>query len=308
VGDALLSAGVAPDRLHGRIGRAVTVDLNGETVTVKGEMGEPARILVNGEDADLSTPLEDGDRIDFVPPKDGSDARARLGDLLPDERKGVTVNGEEVFLEPVVFVDGEKVRDFDMVLSDRAKIQTFWKRPLGRLLEEAKAADGVPASRKVPYSLNGEKRELEWPPLVLEVNGEKADVSTPVGPGDVILCRENTGYPTLAELPGTAGERLEPGEVPIHLNGKPFTLRLHDRVFMNGEPAEATDMLRPGADIRVEKAEAPVLSDLFRHYDPRGDGPGKKLVMKVNDRPASFTTPLKAGDRVMIHLEEEQAG
>jgi len=308
VGDALLSAGVAPDRLHGRIGRAVTVDLNGETVTVKGEMGEPARILVNGEDADLSTPLEDGDRIDFVPPKDGSDARARLGDLLPDERKGVTVNGEEVFLEPVVFVDGEKVRDFDMVLSDRAKIQTFWKRPLGRLLEEAKAADGVPASRKVPYSLNGEKRELEWPPLVLEVNGEKADVSTPVGPGDVILCRENTGYPTLAELPGTAGESLKPGEVPIHLNGKPFTLRLHDRVFMNGESAEATDMLRPGADIRVEKAEVPVLSDLFRHYDPRGDGPGKKLVMKVNDRSASFTTPLKAGDRVMIRLEEEQAG
>ena len=77
---------------------------------------------------------------------------------------------------------------------------------------------------------------------------------------------------------------------------------------MNGESAEATDMLRPGADIRVEKAEVPVLSDLFRHYDPRGDGPGKKLVMKVNDRSASFTTPLKAGDRVMIRLEEEQAG
>ncbi len=195
-----------------------------------------------------------------------------------------------------------------MVLSDRAKIRTFWKRPLGRLLEETKVIDGALEPRKVPYSLNGEKGELEWPPLVLEVNGERADASTPVGPGDVILCRENRDYPTLADLPGTAGESPKPGEIAIHLNGKPFTLRLHDRVFMNGEPAEATDMLRPGADIRVEKAEAPVLSDLFRHFDPRGDGPGKKLVMKVNDEPASFTTPLKAGDRVMIRLEEEQAG
>jgi hypothetical protein len=44
---------------------------------------------------------------------------------------------------------------------------------------------------------------------------------------------------------------------------------------------------------------------LFRHYDPRGDGPGKKLVMKVNDRPASFTTPLNPGDRVTIRLEEQ---
>jgi hypothetical protein len=102
-----------------------------------------------------------------------------------------------------------------------------------------------------------------------------------------------------------AGRSLEPREFSIFLNGKPFTLPLSDGIFMNGEPAEASDRLKPGADVRVEKAEAPVLSDLFRHYDPRGDGPGKKLVMKVNDGPASFTTPLNPGDRVTIRLEEQ---
>lgn len=307
-GDALLSAGFAWDRLYGRIGRAVTVDLNGETVTVKGEMGEPARILVNGENADFSTLLEDGDRIDFVPPKDGSDATARLEDLLPHERNSVTLNGEKVFLEPVVFVDGQEVRDLDMIVHDRARIQTFWKRPLGRLLEEAKAAFGALEVQKIRYSLNGKNRELEWPPLAFEVNGKKADASTPVGPGDEITWRENTAFPTLAEVAGRAGESLDPGEVTIHLNGKPFTFSLDDRMFMNGEPAEALDRLQPGADILVQRAAAPVLSDLFRHYDPRGNGSGKKLVMKVNDRPATFTTPLNPGDRVTIRLEEEQAG
>jgi len=306
-GDALLLAGFAWDRLHGRIGRAVTADVNGETVTVKGEMGEPARILVNGEESDLSTPLADGDRVDFVPPKDGSDAAARLGDLLPDERKSVFINGEEVFLEPVVIVDGQEVRDLDMIVPDRAKIQTFWMRPLGRLLEEAKVFDGSAAPQKISYSLNGERKELEWPPLAFEVNGKKADASTPVGPKDEIKWQENREFPTLAEVAAMAGKSLKPREFSIFLNGKPFTLPLSDGIFMNGEPAEASDRLKPGADIRVEKAEAPVLSDLFRHYDPRGDGPGKKLIMKVNDRPASFTTPLNPGDRVTIRLEE-QAG
>jgi hypothetical protein len=286
----------------------VTVDVNGETVTVKGEMGEPARVLVNGENADLSTPLKDGDRIDFVPPKDGSDAAARLGDLLPDERKSVFINGEEVFLEPVVIVDGQEVRDLDTIVPDRAKIQTFWRRPLGRLLEEAKAVDEILEVQKIPYSLNGERKELEWPPLVFEVNGKKADASTPVGPKDEIKWRENTEFPTLAEVAAMAGKSLEPGEISIFLNGNPFTLPLSDGIFMNGEPADASDRLKPGADIRVERAEAPVLSDLFRHYDPRGDGPGKKLVMKVNDGPASFTTPLNPGDRVTIRLEDEQVG
>lgn len=305
VGDALLSAGIRWERLHGRIGRAVTVEVDGRLETVKGELGEPASVLVNGEEKDLSSALENGDEIIFTPPKDGRDATVRLRDLVPAVEGKVTINGREYAFAPAALLNGRKVTDMDMPVPDRAKIQTLSKRPLRELFEEAGFGEGV-LDGSVTCTVNGRRQRLFWPRFEAKVEGNPADGDTLVGPGGTVTLEKKKENPTLADLLGED----DPGAVmEITLNGKPFRLPLEREIFVEGKPAGLSDVLVDGADIRVEERRASLLSDLFRHYDPRRDGKGTRLVMEVNGLSAGFDTPVKHGDRVKISLEEEeQAG
>jgi cell division protein FtsA len=305
VGDALLSAGIRWERLHGRIGRAVTVEVNGKLETVKGELGEPARVLVNGVERDLAAALEDGDEIIFTPPLDGRDATVRLKDLVSAVEEKITINGREYPFTPAVILNGLRVRDMDMVVPDRAKVKTLSMRPLRELLEEAGFGEDA-LEGSINYSINGQRQSLYWPRFEAKVKGNPADGNTPVAPGDSVTLVERKKNPVLADV-------LDQGDyetaIDITLNGKPFRLPVEREVFLDGKPAGLSEVLVDGADIRVEKSEGPFLSDLFRHYDPRRDGSGTRLVMEVNGLSAGFDTPIRPGDRVKISLEDQkQAG
>lgn len=298
VADALLASDCQWERLYPRPGLALTVEVNGQIRSIKGELGEPARILVNGREASLDTPLEDGDRLEFHPPRDGRDATACVGDLLAGQDLTVQVNNQPVPLPPLVFLNGREVRDLSTPVPDRARLEIIYRQPLKKVLLDQGLAEEELTARVYNYTLNGEKKTIGWSGYRLAVNGRPASPETPVEPGDAIAYEKANPVPSLQDILDNPEESL-----PLTLNNKPFQLARRITVTVNGEPASPTTPVPDGADIQFSRPKETLLADIFTVYDPRSQGKGKRLVMEVNGREADFTTPIKAGDRVDIHWE-----
>lgn len=69
------------DGLFAKRGTAINYTMNGIVKIVRGKLGEPAKITVNGEDADLHTPITANDKIIVVESTAGEVAALKIEDL-----------------------------------------------------------------------------------------------------------------------------------------------------------------------------------------------------------------------------------
>lgn len=84
----------------GRPGTSLTVMVNGKRKAFYGTPAEPATLLINKKEGKLSTVINAGDRIDFVPAIPGIPASVRLGDIEgARECAEITLNGKSMPLE-----------------------------------------------------------------------------------------------------------------------------------------------------------------------------------------------------------------
>ncbi len=119
--DALLASGCNLRRLYGRPGLALTATVNGELRVIRGEMGQPARVSLNGQEASLESKVSHGDRIELDQAHDGRDASAVLADLVaPPRYRLATPEGLRELSAPVLV--GGKPRSLDASVSDGAVI------------------------------------------------------------------------------------------------------------------------------------------------------------------------------------------
>ncbi|MDK2926763.1 MAG: hypothetical protein PWR31_453 [Bacillota bacterium] len=299
VAQALLAAGTTWNRLFGRPGLALTVEVNGELTVIPGGQGEPATIRVDGEPADLDTPLTEGARVEFAPGADGRNAQATAGDLAGAARF-YRLNGTDTPFPPRLTVNGLPA-DPATPVPDRARVGILWQRPARELLLLA----GVPAEQLVeedfPFLLGGRRCTLPFSPCRLSINGRAAGLKDLVRPGDAL------DY-TLAEAAPSVGMALAGRIAPVppvtvSVNGQRVNLPgSGTTILVNGRPARLQDPLPRGAAISlVPGRSTAILSDLFALVDVKKNAqPGARLVMTVNGEPADFTTPLKDGDKVEL--------
>ena len=80
--DILLMNGYTYADMLGRTGKNLTVTVDGRRTHLRGEPAVPAVLMVNGEDAALTTVVNAGDHISFTPARSGADAARTLGELL----------------------------------------------------------------------------------------------------------------------------------------------------------------------------------------------------------------------------------
>lgn len=93
--DVLLMNGFHYGDMMGRTGANLSFTLNGQREFLRGMPGVESRISINGEQAEFSTVVRAGDRIEFVPARSGQSASQTLGELLGKDYPGsVTVNGQ----------------------------------------------------------------------------------------------------------------------------------------------------------------------------------------------------------------------
>ncbi len=298
VADALLATGSQWERLHPRPGPALTVEVNGKLKIIKGEMGKPAQILVNGKEASLDTALQENDRLIFKPPQDGRDATASIADILEDKTMTVQINGQTVSIPPQVVVNGKEIKDLNTPLADRTRLEIVHSQPLKFLLFHEGLARKDLSAEKYNYTLNGKKKTISWQKNKFAINGYPATPETLVKPGDIITYEECTPAPPLGSILGNIEK-----DIHLILNEKPFTLTQPIEITMNDEKASLNTHLVPHANIKVNNPKQILLADLFAVYDPRTLGKGTYLVLKINGEPANFTTPIQTGDKVDIYWE-----
>ena len=208
--DLLMMNGYTSADLVGRTGRTLSVTVDGQRLTFRGESAMPCTLRRNGEDTKPSALVYAGDSIEFTPAVPGASAERTPADLLGvDYAGGVLVNGRPAALDT-------PLRSGDQVISTVAAV----------LPEEPE-----PEPEKAPISWQSEEKtetSAIRKPLFLYLNGEPL-----VLPG-----KQDGGAYFLMDLLDRSGIDFETLDVPLVLqvNGAdcPFTqeLRHNDQVVI----------------------------------------------------------------------------
>ena len=205
--DLLMMNGYSSADLVGRTGRSLSVTVDGQRLTFRGESATPCVLRRNGEDTTPSALVYAGDSIEFTPAVPGASAQRTPADLLGvDYAGGVLINGRPAALDTLLRSGDQVVSTVNAAppatVPEPEPVQASWQD----------AAAGASARRPLFLYLNGE-------PLVL--------------PGKA----DGTSY-FLMDLLDRSGIDFETLDVPLVLqvNGAdcPFTqeLRNNDQVVI----------------------------------------------------------------------------
>lgn len=126
--DAALSIGFPNDSLFPKRGGALEFFLNGEKRMIRGEIGEPAYISINGEEANINSKIIKNDSIIIKESTMGKPASLSIDKLREyHETMEFTVNGQNVRCPRFVQVNGElKNGSYKIENGDKIEILNYY--------------------------------------------------------------------------------------------------------------------------------------------------------------------------------------
>lgn len=248
-------AGIRPEQLMARSGKALTYTADGEKITLRGTPSVPSEMSLNGKPCSLNSPVRKGDEVNIVPAVPGEDAAALLSDqydLAGMSVIEVTVDGRNVTAGDHISVNGIPIAA-DADIENGAVLQRIRLGTFGELL----------AQEEIP---------LECALL----NGSHAEAGQALSDGDEITTQK-------AEIPAEAPQKAapephaEPDGIPIVFNGMPAVfpakagqqpifldilaafsddptglLAGSANVTINGKLARLDEVIRPGDEIVID--------------------------------------------------------
>ncbi|ABZ85019.1 cell division protein [Heliomicrobium modesticaldum Ice1] len=304
VGDALLAAGVSLRHIHGLPGLAMTVEVNGQIKILRGTLGEPARITVNGEPSKLDRFVRAGDQIRFEAARKGADGGGRIGDLTPSLTPlDLVINGQPVHIDPPVTMNGKKAT-LDTPLEDGARIRYFHLNTLAQVLDAVGDLAALQTAHSIRYVLNGVEKIVPVSQPEAWINGRAVSLDSPVKTGDHIDIRpskvKGLQLKEIVDLKQWEGQPLHvtvndaewsfPGQAPAF--------------FLNNRPATGEEQVNDGDTIVVKAGRSAnlILSELLAriNFDPTPPEGKHKLDIRVNGFPADYATPIPDHSRVEL--------
>lgn len=308
VREAVRVAGLPPQRIVGRIGSSVTVTVNGQLVIIPGTKGQPAPIWVNQQAASLDTVLSDLDEVRLEEPVDGQPAEVTVQDLIhrwkdeqgwSHEPPRICLDGQWMELPLWVTRNGQRAQP-DEPVNDRDVLEIRFPETAAELLEIL--------GRQMPSSItcwvNGQ-------PLTLPAGGTLLRNGEPAHPDDRVEDGDDWQW-----IPGalTVRDALEALDVPaertiqITVNHEPVVLKVPVEILRNGRAVGWEEPLGWGDRLQVKADGQLTLYQVLPYAGVQlsGEGPldhTKRLVLRVGQQEAGFTTPIKDGDQVIIRYE-----
>ncbi len=242
VADAILSAGIPLRKLYGKPGAALAVEINGRLTFIKGQMGTPAQIRVNGREVTLEEEVSANDIVTITPAQDGAAAHGFVADVIPSlNAKTIYINKQPHRVEPQVFMNGEPVSG-NTPLIDNCKIQYHPMATVGDVL-----------------SLLGFRLELGQE---IKLNNERADLDTIINDGDHLTFDQPSLLPKgiIVECNGRplaitgSGSPVIIADLFPLIDLDPTQVRGGKRLLLelNGEPATFTTVLKEGCKVTVQ--------------------------------------------------------
>ena len=274
--DLLMMNGYTSADLLGRTGKSLSVTLDGQRLTFRGESAVPCTLKLNGEDTAPSAVVYAGDAIEFIPAVSGQSAERTAQDLLGEDfLGGVLINGRPAPLDQIL-------HSGDQLQTTEEPFELTEDAPE----EEASLPEGEETEPPAEPGAEGAPEPAE--PETLEPAPETAEESDPAAAGPqepspmAAPAEEPAQEP--APLPAQAQEPARPAVKPlwIYLNGQALVLPGK----ADGGPYYLMDLLdRSGIDF--ETLDCPV-------------------VLQVNGADCPFTHELRNNDQVTIRREERR--
>ncbi len=303
VSDALLAAGVHLKQENApEVGVHVFVD--GVMKFFPGKSGSAPTVTMNGKPVSLDDLIEDGAHLEVAAGEEASLPTVTVADIMEDQAPYILyINGNKKELAPGLLVN-EEPADHKRVLADGDSVERQETFSVGEAL---KTAGYPPLGKKIKYKLNGVETQFSCIPEIL-LNDQPATLSMSVHDGD----RLEYILPDDPKLGEVLGLKERDTSLIVYFNGAEKKIPSATVMLeMNGRPATANTLVVEGCSVQYEISErratdvSAVLAAVG--FEPPAAGSGLVVTITVNDKPATFSTPIMNGDQVDvdIHLSEK---
>lgn len=126
--DAAILAEFSNDDLFPKRGEPLEFILNGKAVTIRGSRGESAKVILNGEEADIHTAIRANDIIRVIPSTAGEKAAMEVS-RLPEYAGSLTVHldGTDICVPKLASVNGELQSAYYQIQNgDRVELLNYY--------------------------------------------------------------------------------------------------------------------------------------------------------------------------------------
>ncbi len=322
VSDMVMSTKYANEDLFPKRGKSLQYTVNGHSSQLRGKVGEASEILVNGVQADLYTPIRNGDQIQIKASGKGENA-SMLVKQLPEMRKDLKLRlqDREVSFPKRVLVNGEeKGREYSLCDGDRVEIFDWY--PVESLAKVLDIPEGT------PIYLNGlevasdqaQARVQDGDSLDWEEDDEEQEEPEEEQQEEQVEEQEVNGKVEVNDIPvvgmksiplnGLGGfkkkwDAFDPAEVSA-APAAPAAKPLPASVPLSGPGATSLTGTANGRQILMQGKQGYVYVDIFDYidFDIKQRPQGKSIVTLLNGRNAEYMEPLHSGDVINIYWED----
>ena len=265
VADAAMQAQFPNDGLFPKRGSALNFTVNGKQKMARGQLGEAAVITVNGEPADINTPIHTKDMIKVVESTAGEPGHMTIGEL-PEitETLGIFVNEKKV--EVPRFASVGKVLQsgyYEIQEGDEIEILNYYT--VSQIVEFMDV--------------------ILDPHMNVYVNNMLADQDTPVYENfSVVWTLENI-----------------PNSTDTYLNSEDAYPEAED-AYPEAKDEKLLHLMVNQQPVTLKGKSEYVFVDVFEEIDFDLTKPkGKGIVTNLNGKPAQYMEPLHEGDIIEIY-------
>ncbi len=280
--DAALQAGFPNDQLFPKRGMPINFTVNGAARIARGEAGEPAIVTLNGDPANINTPLVPNCEITIEPSTAGEDAVYTVGQLEEYHEANITVyvNGKMIVCPKFVQVNGSlEPASYEIREGDEIETRNYYT--VGQVAEfmdvEVDHDHDILVNNRVGDfdTLVYDNFTIDWTVLSFGVAPESEN-------------RYNATEGTAEEVSDDTAEKQEeaaPESVTDTQNNIVVTV--------NGEAVE------------MMGKESYIFVDIFDRitFDLTA-GKGRAIATLINGEEAEFSQPLHDGDRIDLYWKE----
>ena len=308
VADAFLAANIRAKHLYGKPGHGLSLTVNGQDIFIPGGHGQPARILVNGEEASTKTQIKSGDRVELIEGKNGQVATATVRDIVDGvSMLSVTIQGTPYAIEPKVFVNGE-IASLEQALKDRDVVTFETVETIEDVFRYTNNSEYIDKLRAFFVHIDGKPTMLPEFSAQLFINGKPGKLHYPVQNADTITF-EQAILPTAGHVANALNIILEDKMVVTFQNERVELAKVAREVLINGAVVQPSASVLNGVTIQFKQKDSSkwIYQDVFRfsNWQLPTAFKGQFNVLR-NGEPSSFDTEIFGGDILEIQLIEQQ--
>lgn len=297
VADAAMQAQFPNDGLFPKRGRAVNFTVNGKQRMARGELGEAAIIIVNGERGDINTPIHANDIIKVIESTAGEPAHMTLG-ALPEtgEILSVYVNDKKINVPRFASVNGVlKSNYYEIQEQDAVEILNYYTvRQLTEFMDVVidpymnLYVNNKPADMNTPVYENFSViwTMEDYKSLMTDSHDESGDTENEAGSKEAYGRNRDSEHNAAVD----AGPQKEAGGAGA--DRKPDSENTSIQIMVNKRPITLNGKL---GYVYVDIFDA-IDFDLSRTR-------GKGIVATLNGRPAQYLEPIHSGDVMEVYWQ-----